>query len=96
MIIIPVVVSDTAGGTQLVSPSQCLRFKAVVIQNLIGQNTVAVSFDGGSETLTFANGLVLDVGTERVIEFYKGSFSNGVMAIAATGTTSTLRVHLIA
>lgn len=95
MIITPVLVNDTAGGTELVSPALCLKFKAVVIQNLTGAVSVAVSFDGGGEALTFANGLVLEAGMERVIEFNKGSFSNGVKAIADTATSSTLRVHLI-
>lgn len=93
MIFSPVAVDDTAGGTVVLAGSNSAKFRSIVIQNPTGNNDVALAFDDGDEALTFANGLLLKAGMERVIDCHKGAFTNDVLAICDTGGAATLRVH---
>lgn len=93
MILEPVAVDDTAGGTLVITGSQCARLRAVVIQNPTGGSTVALKLDGSADALTFANGLLLEAGMERVIDCHKGSFTNMVKAITDVGGAATLRIQ---
>lgn len=95
MIITPATCTDVK--STVVSPSQARKVKTILIQNPSGGSTVAIRFDGGEETLTFANGLLLPAGTERVIEATegKGSFTNEVEAICDAGQTTDLVIHVI-
>lgn len=95
MILDPVAVDETAGGTTVVSAANARRGKAIVIQNPTGSSTCALAFDGGEVDLTFANGLILEGGMERVIEEPKGGFHNAIVGICDTGESTTLRVHVI-
>lgn len=81
--------------TVLLTAGEAQKLKAIVIQNPPGGNTVALKFDALTTDLTFANGLLLPGGTERVIEADegKGSFHNPVYARCDTAATQTLRIH---
>jgi hypothetical protein len=93
MILNPVAVDDTAGGTTVVTASQCSKVRAVVIQNPTGGSNVALKLDGSTDVLTYENGLLLEAGMERVIDCHKGAFTNPVVGICDTGGTATLRVQ---
>lgn len=93
MILTPVTVDETAGGTLVIAGSLCAKLKSVVIQNPTGNGSVALKLDGTSDALTFANGLLLEAGMERVIDCHKGSFTNSVIGICDTGGTATLRIQ---
>ena len=97
MIVAPVAVDNTAGGTLLLSASNAAKCKAVIVQNPSSGATVALKFDGTADALTFANGLILAPGQERVIETRGGAsevdFHNDIKAIADAALPSTLRVH---
>lgn len=95
MILTPVAIDDTAGGTTIVTGAQCAQAKAIIIQNPTGNGNVALKLDSSDDELTYANGLLLEDGMERVIDCYKGSFTNDVVGICNTGGTATLRVQLI-
>lgn len=95
MIIAPVTVDDTAGGTTLVSAAEARKAKVIIVQLEAGEDDIALAFDGGAVALTFANGLLLLAGTERVIEMDKASFTNGVKAITAAMGSASVRVHVI-
>lgn len=84
---------DTEGGTVVITGAQCAKLKAVVIQNPSGNDAVALKLDGSADALTFANGLLLNAGMERVIDCHKGAFTNSVKAITDAAGAATLRVH---
>lgn len=92
MILTPTV---TDAGVVLLTAGQSAKFKAIIVQNPTGGNTVALKFDGADTDLTFANGLLLSGGTERVIDVSegKGSFHNPIYARTDTAATQALRVH---
>lgn len=95
MILTPVAIDDTAGGTVVVTGAQCAQAKAIIIQNPTGNGNVALKLDSSSDVLTYANGLLLEDGVEFVIDTHKGAFTNDVVAICNTGGTATLRVQII-
>jgi hypothetical protein len=93
MILNPVTVDDTAGGTVIITGQQCSRLRSVVIQNPTGNNDVSLKLDGSADALTADNGLLLEAGMERVIDCHKGAFTNTVKGICAPGESAVLRIQ---